>query len=102
MYIHKREEWPEFRWAQDSLAVLLADVRHAQGRLLGRMEGLGFELREEATLQTLTQDVVKTSEIEGEKLDVPTGSGDLAKNRTQKAAHHGLFIQSAGLPKIVQ
>jgi len=69
MYIHERKEWPEFRWNQAALAGRLAEVRHLQGRLLGSMESLGFQLREEATLQTLTQDVVKTSEIEGEKLD---------------------------------
>ena len=69
MYIHERKEWPQFHWDQAALADLLAEVRHLQGRLLGRMEELGFQLREEATLQTLTQDVVKTSEIEGEKLD---------------------------------
>jgi len=79
MYIHERKEWPEFRWEQGSLAVLLADVRHLQGRLLGRMEALGFQLREEATLQTLTQDVVKTSEIEGEKLDAETVRSSIAR-----------------------
>jgi len=79
MYIHERGDWPEFKWEQGSLAAVLADVRHAQGRLLGRMEGLGFELREEATLQTLTQDVVKTSEIEGERLDVQTVRSSIAR-----------------------
>ena len=69
MYIHERKNWPEFTWDQAALAKPLADVRHLQGRLLGRMEALGFPLREEATLETLTQDVLKTSEIEGEKLD---------------------------------
>jgi Fic family protein len=69
MYIHEQKDWPDFRWDQTKLAALLADVRHDQGRWLGGMESLGFELREEATLQTLTMDVVKTSEIEGEKLD---------------------------------
>src|SRR6266850_8602284 len=69
MYVHERKEWPEFKWNEPKLASLLAETRHWQGRLLGRMEALGFQLREEATLQTLTQDVVKTSEIEGEKLD---------------------------------
>jgi hypothetical protein len=44
-------------------------VRDLQGRLIGRMEGLGFELREEAVLETLTEDIVKTSEIEGEFLN---------------------------------
>ena len=79
MYIHKRKDWPEFEWNQAALAGLLADVRHLQGRLLGRMEALGFPLREEATLQTLTQDVVKTSEIEGEKLDAGQVRSSLAQ-----------------------
>jgi len=48
---------------------LLARASREQGRLLGKMEGLGFSLRSEAHLRTLTEDVVKSSEIEGEKLD---------------------------------
>ncbi len=79
MYIHERKGWPEFEWDQSRLADLLAEVRHFQGRLLGRMEGLGFQLREEATLLTLTQDVVKTSEIEGEKLEVETVRSSIAR-----------------------
>ncbi len=79
MYIHERQEWPDFKWNQVKLAPLLADVRHWQGRLLGRMESLGFQLREEATLQTLTHDVVKTSEIEGEKLDAQQVRSSLAR-----------------------
>src|SRR5437870_1547766 len=79
MYIHERKGWPEFKWDQTKLAPLLAEVRHWQGRLLGRMEALGFQLREEATLQTLTQDVVKTSEIEGEKLDAAQVRSSLAR-----------------------
>lgn len=68
-YIHQLPNWPEFHWNQNKLAQLLAEVRHRQGRLLGRMEGLGFKLQAEATLQTLTLDVIKSSEIEGEILD---------------------------------
>src|SRR5712675_2069396 len=79
MYIHERKEWPEFEWDRIKLADLLVEVRYLQGRLLGRMEGLGFQLQEEATLQTLTQDVVKTSEIEGEKLDVETVRSSIAR-----------------------
>jgi Fic family protein len=79
MYIHERKDWPEFTYHQAALADLLADVRHWQGRLLGRMEALGFQLREEATLHTLTQDVVKTSEIEGEKLDAGQVRSSLAQ-----------------------
>lgn len=69
MYIWELPDWPQFRWDQDRLANVLAEARHEQGRLLGRMEALGFQLREEAVLRTLTQDVLKSSEIEGEKLD---------------------------------
>src|SRR5262245_32401100 len=68
-YIHEREDWPAFRWDHKVLAEPLAAVRHRQGRLVGRMEALGFELRSEATLQTMTEEVVKSSEIEGEILD---------------------------------
>lgn len=68
-YIHERSDWPAFRWNAGALAARLATVRHRQGRLLGRMEGLGFELRNDATLLTLMQDVVKSSEIEGVILD---------------------------------
>jgi Fic family protein len=68
-YIHERKGWPKFRWDQESLACRLGAVRHLQGRLIGRMEGLGFQLRAEATLQSLTEEVLKSSEIEGERLD---------------------------------
>ena len=69
MYLWEQPDWPEFNWDEKSLTTLLAKVSRAQGRLLGRMEALGFELRGEAHLRTLTEDVVKSSEIEGEKLD---------------------------------
>ena len=59
MYIYQRPQWPAFEWNTTSLATLLAEVRHLQGRLLGRMESIGFQLRQEATLETLSQDVVK-------------------------------------------
>lgn len=69
VYIHQLGDWPNLRWRDEELAQPLAAVRHRQGRLIGRMEALGFPLREEAVLRTLTEDVVKTSEIEGEILD---------------------------------
>lgn len=68
VYIHQLPDWPRFRWNLEALATPLARVRHRQGRLLGRMESLGFALQKEAELETLTLDVVKSSEIEGEKL----------------------------------
>src|ERR1039458_8989210 len=69
MYIHELEDWPRFTWDRERLAEPLAAVRHRQGRLVGHMEALGFTLRQEAVLQTLTSDVIKSSEIEGEKLE---------------------------------
>lgn len=68
-YIHELPDWPAFRWDHKVLAEPLGAVRHRQGRLIGRMEGLGFVLRREAMLKTLTEDVLKSSEIEGEIFD---------------------------------
>ena len=79
MYIHERNDWPDFHWDYGKLIGLLSEVRYLQGRLLGRMQELGFELRESATLQTLTLDVTKTSEIEGEKLNDEQVRSSLAK-----------------------
>jgi Fic family protein len=61
------------------LSTALASVRHSQGRLLGRMEGLGFVLRNQATLQVLTEDVLKTSEIEGQQLNPDTVRSSIAR-----------------------
>jgi Fic family protein len=79
MYIHEQQGWPRFHWDQEALSAPLAAVRHRQGRLIGRMEGLGFRLREEAFLDTLTQDVLKTSEIEGEILDIDQVRSSIAR-----------------------
>ena len=67
-YIHQLLDWPAFTWNPATLEALLGTVRHQQGRLLGRLEALGVDLRAEATLRTLTLDVLKSSEIEGELL----------------------------------
>ena len=69
IYIYDRPDWPRFYWNVERLAGRLATVRHRQGRLIGRMEALGFQLRAEAVLDTLTVEVLKSSEIEGEILD---------------------------------
>src|SRR5258708_17918591 len=69
MYIWEQDNWPDLTWESGRLAALLGQVSREQGRLLGRMQDLGFELRREAQLSTLTEDVVRSSEIEGEKLD---------------------------------
>ena len=79
MYIYKLPGWPRFGWDRERLAERLADVRHRQGRLIGHMEALGFDLRQEAVLKTLTADVLKSSEIEGEKLDAEQVRSSIAR-----------------------
>jgi Fic family protein len=79
MYIHELEDWPRFKWNRGPLAQPLAAVRHRQGRLIGHMEALGFTLRQEAVLQTLTADVLKSSEIEGEKLNAGQVRSSIAR-----------------------
>ena len=79
LYIHQLPEWPHFQWDHKALAGLLAEIRHRQGRLLGRMEGLGFPLQKEAELETLTLDVLKSSEIEGEKLPADQVRSSIAR-----------------------
>jgi Fic family protein len=68
-WIYEDTHWPSFTWDYNTLAPKLADIRHQQGRLLGHMEALGFHLKQEATLNTLTADVIKSSAIEGELLN---------------------------------
>ena len=79
MYIHERKDWPRFHWNMEKLAEPLASVRYRQGGLIGQMKGLGFRLQQEAVLETLTKDVLKTSEIEGEKLDAEQVRSSVAR-----------------------
>lgn len=88
MYIHQLKTWPEFQWDSRKISHLLAEVRHKQGRLLGRMETIGFKLREEATLQTLTLEIIKSNEIEGEILN---------KDQVRSSIARRLGIEAAGL-----
>ncbi len=89
-YIHQQPDWPEFRWDASVIGVPLAGVRHRQGRLLGRMQAIGFELRGEAGLAVLTDDVVKTSAIEGETLDPEQVRASIARR---------LGLEAGGLVK---
>jgi len=79
MYIHELQGWPNLNWDRERLAEPLAAARHIQGRLIGHMEALGFSLRQEAVLQTLTADVLKSSEIEGERLDAEQVRSSIAR-----------------------
>lgn len=89
-YVHERAGWPAFRWDSHALARTLADVRHAQGRLLGRIGALGFDLQTEAGLAVLTREVVTSSAIEGETLD---------PNEVRSSIARRLGLDAAGLPK---
>ena len=79
LYIYEQPEWPHLHCRIEDLAVHLADVRHRQGILLGKASELGFALRQEATLVALTEEVVKTSEIEGEILDADLVRSSVAR-----------------------
>ena len=78
-YIYQLPEWPQFHWNDETLGALLGAVRHKQGRLLGRMESLGFSLQQDAELETLTLDVLKSSEIEGERLNAEQVRSSIAR-----------------------
>ncbi|HZJ10571.1 MAG TPA: Fic family protein, partial [Trueperaceae bacterium] len=88
-FIHQRADWPEFRWDDSALTGLLAEVRHRQGLLLGRMRGLGFESKSEATLTAMTNEIVASSAIEGESLDVLAVRSSIAQR---------LGLDGPGLP----
>jgi Fic family protein len=89
-YIHELRGWPKVDWNSDSLAVPLAALRHKQGRLLGKMEALGFDLRIEASLTVLTSDVVTSSAIEGETLNPDEVRSSIARR---------LGLDVGGLPR---
>jgi len=78
-FIHQLDNWPHFSWRLDEFINLLTEVRNLQGRIVGRMESLGFELRNEASLETLTLDVLKSTEIEGEFLNPDQVRSSIAK-----------------------
>ncbi len=78
-YIHEKENWTDFTWDEQMVSGKLAETRNLQGKLLGKMESLGFNLQEEAVLQTLTLETVKSSEIEGEVLSLEQVRSSIAR-----------------------
>jgi len=89
-FIYEKPGWPQFSWDSDALAAPLAAVRHKQGKHLGKMEALGFELRAEANLSVLTSEVVNSSAIEGETLNREEVRSSIARR---------LGLDVAGLPE---
>ena len=88
-YVHELAEWPHLTWSEQALAQALGAVRHQQGRHLGRMEALGFDLRTEANVAALTDEVVRSSAIEGERLNSDEVRSSLSRR---------LGLDVAGLP----
>ena len=78
-YIWQARDWPNWHFDLATLAVPMAEVSRAQGLLMGRLAGIGLALRDQASLTALTEDVVKTSEIEGEQLNVESVRSSIAR-----------------------
>ena len=89
MWIYEHRDWPDIEWDAKVVATKLADIRYRQGRLLGRMEGLGFALKREASLSMLTNDLMKSSAIEGENINSDEVRSSIARR---------LGMDLAGLP----
>jgi Fic family protein len=87
-YIHRDEKWHNFAWSAEAIADLLAAVSRHQGRLVGRMEGMGRTFREEAVLEALTEELTQSSNIEGETLD---------RNQVRSSLARRLGMDIAGL-----
>ncbi|WP_373551109.1 Fic family protein [Haliscomenobacter sp.] len=87
-YIYEHPNWTDFSWQDKAINVVFGEVRHMQGKIIGQMNALGFSAKEEATLTTLTLDVVKSSEIEGELLNYEQVRSSIARR---------LGINTAGL-----
>lgn len=78
-YIYNYKNWPGFTWREAAISKIFGEVRHLQGTIIGQMRGLGFAAKEEAALNTLTTDIIKSSEIEGEKLNYDQVRSSIAR-----------------------
>jgi len=78
-YIYQYENWTNFTWDESEIQVILGKIRHLQGKIFGQMSALGFSEKEEAMLSNLTTDVLKSSEIEGERLDYEQVRSSIAR-----------------------
>ena len=79
MYLHERENWANFTWDDSIVAPLLGDAHFAQGRLLGRLEDIGFDLSQEVEVSSLSSEVVSSSDIEGIRLDAAKVRSSVAR-----------------------
>ena len=88
MYLHEKKEWWKFRYDNDKIVNLLGLVRAKQGLMLGRMTSLGFDFQDDAMLTTMSLELVRSSEIEGEQLNLSEVRSSIARR---------LGINSAGM-----
>ena len=100
MFVYQKQDWSDFKWDSDKIVPLLGNVRHLQGKLLGQMESLGFSLKEEAVLTTLTLDVLKSTEIEGEILNKDQVRSSIA--RKLGITVNGIVASSRNVDGIVE
>ena len=87
-YIYEYSNWTNFTWDDAVIYPLLSEVRFMQGQVLGKIQSLGFSLQEQTALNTITDDVIKSSEIEGERLNYDQVRSSVARR---------LGIEAAGL-----
>lgn len=98
-YIYQHKNWTNFSWRNEAINVVFGEVRHLQGKISGQMNALGFSSKEEIILKTLTQDVIKSSEIEGEKLDYDQVRSSIARRLGMEVA--GLVPSARNVDGIV-
>lgn len=99
-YIYQHEHWTDFSWDDRKINTMLAEVRHLQGKLLGKMSSFGFEYQNEATLENITLDILKSSEIEGERLNRQQVRSSIARRLGIEAA--GLVPSARNIDGIVE
>ena len=94
MYIYEQKNWPDFIWNNDELFEIITKVSFKQGQLLGKMQSLGFDFRQEALLNNLTEEITKSSEIEGELLNKDEVRSSIARRlnihneKSVNSSHH--------------
>ena len=99
-YIHEYPKWPRFRYDEAKLLPLVAEVRHRQGRLIGKMAGLGFQQRAEASLSNLTAEIIKSNAIEGNFLDADEVRSSIARRLGMEAG--GVALASRDVEGVVE
>lgn len=99
-YIYQYDNWPQFTWNEQEIQVMLGKVRHLQGKLLGQMSVLGFSLKEETMLTTLTLNVLKSSEIEGEILNYEQVRSSIARKLGMEYA--GMVYSDRNIDGVVE